>query len=233
MKLEYDHDDKQNKKEMKTFFFGGKSVSCWRVRSPDHQSCQWRPCCWVSKRRATQRRAEAKSRQHDRWRHLKRHLKNSWIRLKRWTLPLISGSFFRLALRAKGGAVRTQGRFNVTWLVKTVKRNPVRSPHRIYMKSLKAVGWNSLLSIESVRRPRARRLGPAATALAHRTTVPGSPIGRPALSLSSKLNIKANSRQFTCPSRLVDIKFGTFSLSAFVYLFIAILLVTTVLWHMQ
>ena len=212
---------------MKTFFFGRKSVSCWRVRPPDHQSCQWRPCCWVSKRRATQRRAEAKSRQHDRWRHLKRHLKNSWIRLKRWTLPLISGSFFRLALRAKGGAVMKQGRFNVTWLmVKTVKRNPVRSPHLIYIKSLKAVGWNSLLSIESVRRPRARRLGPAATALAHRTTVPGShPIGGPAPSLSSALiHVEYKSQQpavdlpITTP--LVDIKIGTFSLSAswlFVY----------------
>ena len=133
---------------MKTFFFGRKSVSCWRVRPPDHQSCQWRPCCWVSKRRATQRRAEAKSRQHDRWRHLKRHLKNSWIRLKRWTLPLISGSFFRLALRAKGGAVMKQGRFNVTWLmVKTVKRKPVRSPHRIYKGSwMKFTSFNWVCS---------------------------------------------------------------------------------------
>ena len=142
------------------------------------------------------------------------------------SLPLISGSFFRLALRAKGGAVRTQGRLNVTWLVKTVKRNPVRSPHLIYMKSLKAVGWNSLLSIESVRRPRARRLGPAATAPAHRTTVPGShPIGGPALSLSSALiHVEYKSQQpavdlpITTP--LVDIKIGTFSLSAswlFVY----------------
>ena len=190
---------------MKTFFFGRKSVSCWRVRPPDHQSCQWRPCCWVPKRRVTQRRAEAKSRQQDRWRRAQpiitknsyvvifylqlanteieksgfpknfnrfcfaRHLKNTWIRLKRWTLPLISGSFFRLALRAKRGAAMKQGRFNVTWrMVKTVKRKPVRSPHLIYMKSLKAVGWNSLLSIESVRRPRAQRLGPAAKGPAHR-----------------------------------------------------------------
>ena len=57
----------------------------------------------------------------------------------------------------------------------------------------KAVGRILHHSVESVPRPKVRLLGPA-TPSSHRATAPGGSIGRPALDLSPKSNIKATAR---------------------------------------